>query len=707
MGTSDTAGHPGPAADIIPMHTPAWSRPFRAWSPVAAGSVLVVLACSLLPRAQAQQSPPIGVNLNNLWQVGTLTQEYAVIDRAYQAGARLARLSLGDTASEVTASESHMAHCASIGMDVSLTLTLGNASFYPTGTQKVSTVNYGASYRLSDLDVNLFDTWVQGMLHDLNTAGVVPRYIELGNEIGWIDFNGDLPEVTGGKQFDSTTSWSDSQYVTIRTGLDKYGQALARLRTDCANEFGAGKVRISVAGLNYWSDTLPQGIKDNNGSAMKPDLLLQLLQGTNPNQSGATNYLADADEIALHPQPSTDDTLSDFAALQAIDTDLEDKVGKIQSALPSNSLMPLRFSEWFLRSTDFRDVTDPEWERLRRHHMILKSMARMTDVNWEGSTYYTFVWDTDNNNLYDLASDTVLRSADVLQETPYNELRNGTFDGNLAYWTVSAGTANIYTNTTLGNTCGLTPSAATEVYQDYTYVQAGDMLQLKCQARLANSADTASLTAWVQDASGTTLLTQSFTISGTSYEPYSTAAFVAPTGAARVRVRMYRPAGSGNCYFDSIQLLVHPNLLLNNDYSDGLNHWSSDNSGASVVTGFGSWNQNVVRVQSTTSGGQTSGDVYQTVSSLVAGKNYRLVGWARATDVSGSASPAFVVKFRSGSSVLATTTVPITSTNYQFYMSGSLAAPSGTDNVVVYLSQGNTTGLIYARDLALYPYTQP
>jgi hypothetical protein len=87
-----------------------------------------------------------------------------------------------------------------------------------------------AAYPLSQSDPALFTSWFTPILAQLESSGVVPAGLELGNEINWAPFNGDFPVPGEGNVFGDADLHSNSEAEVIAAGFRAYMLSLQALR---------------------------------------------------------------------------------------------------------------------------------------------------------------------------------------------------------------------------------------------------------------------------------------------------------------------------------------------------------------------------------------------------------------------------------------------------------------------------------------------
>lgn len=84
-------------------------------------------------------------------------------------------------------------------------------------------------HRLSDLDPAAVEAHVAGLLDRMQKAGVSLAGIEIGNEMNWSGYNGDLPVMDKGVVVADLAALPAAEADAFRAGVDRYAQALGRV----------------------------------------------------------------------------------------------------------------------------------------------------------------------------------------------------------------------------------------------------------------------------------------------------------------------------------------------------------------------------------------------------------------------------------------------------------------------------------------------
>ncbi len=252
--------------------------------------------------AQSEKYPfPIGIHRPNLSWAGTLEKELEIIEKMRIMGAGSVRLNPNPRAEADFIQ--HVLHANRLGFKVNFEFSLAFPEFYPQNVERrIKKKHWDPRYPLSEIKPVNVQVWAAKIFKELKAKGAVIEVVEVGNEFNWIDFNGDIPEVAGGKYYDYDSDWDDPDYVKIRKGLELYGQVLKIIRKEVEMTWGKGEVKVISGGI-VRQMSLGNWFKNHDATILAPQVCLDILQGTHPKQIKATNYLKYADGIGIHMYP--------------------------------------------------------------------------------------------------------------------------------------------------------------------------------------------------------------------------------------------------------------------------------------------------------------------------------------------------------------------------------------------------------------------
>ncbi|WP_129663923.1 hypothetical protein [Phytoactinopolyspora endophytica] len=327
-------------------------------------------------------------------------------------------------------------------LDVTLVIGLGgNEFYYPDGTAKAVRTNFADVFRISDLNPALFETALRGYLTELESAGCAISALIIGNELNWIGFNGDLPEFdpTQGKIYrnddpattgvNEETEWSDPAYEQIRVGIDKWGQAISRASQVADEVFGQNVVKVVTGGFA----DIPHGHVENKGASyLDPELFLQLLQGTHPNQSGSPDYIANADLIGTHVYPYRPYDLDLGTGYSTIRDHIVDVMDPVVDKIGTPKAFWI--DEFGFRNKhdvdgdgDAEIVTETQRLQLFRWFMLALHDQEFEGIDWRNVYVYNFVQNealsiyecVTPTDEYQCETGTLLRSGEIFRDHPY------------------------------------------------------------------------------------------------------------------------------------------------------------------------------------------------------------------------------------------------------------------------------------------------
>jgi hypothetical protein len=217
------------------------------------------LAVPLCPIPGQSDGVGRGVNRTNLaWERNWQT----ILNRMDENGVMSVRLTLTqplERSGEI-ATEAHRR-----GMRVLMNVPLSLRDYYNPaveprpGNDKIRSIR-----RLSDLDIVRYAGTLQRFLEDLDRRGGLLDALEVGNEINWADFNGDLPVGLAGGIFDESTLARLPERMRVLEGFRKYKEALETSRQILQSSRAGRSALLIAAGLyapGPW-------VKQSQGSAL-------------------------------------------------------------------------------------------------------------------------------------------------------------------------------------------------------------------------------------------------------------------------------------------------------------------------------------------------------------------------------------------------------------------------------------------------------
>ncbi len=343
----------------------------------------------------AQTIPfPLGLHRPNLSWVtddnasGSNADEWkAIVDNMAATGATCVRLNPNPHYGGQAISVAHLQYANSKGLKVLIAIPINFPDFYPICTKKYPTGTFGEKYRLREIDPIKVRAWFSSYLAKVKAANIDIDAIEFGNELNWMDFNNDVDAYPGGRLYDYNTTWNDPQYVKIRAGIQQYGECIKGMYEEIGVQYPTARPKLISQGLvmqrqlNSWHTS-------RDAAIVLSDMWIKLLQGTHPNQTGATNYLNYLDGIGIHLYPLASTPAAD------VDDEIEALVGPINTII-QNTTKKLYVTEFGYPSLS---PTPDEHARYLNHKSFIDAAASLSSSYPWGSFYlYTFDGDANNN----------------------------------------------------------------------------------------------------------------------------------------------------------------------------------------------------------------------------------------------------------------------------------------------------------------------
>jgi hypothetical protein len=332
----------------------AWSAALRF---AALGWLLLMVA-----GGPAGAEPALGVNRTNLaWEQGWR----AILDDLRRHEVKAVRLTLVEPWQR-TAETIEQANRQ--GLDVLLNIPLSLASFYPPGElRRPGNGRLREIHRLSRLDMGRYEPFLARFLDELERRNVRLAGIEIGNEINWADFNGDLPLLTPGRIF-STADEVSAAAPDVLLGFAVYGRVVAATRRQISGRPTLAAVPLISAGF---IDGRSPFVIQSGGTALSLRLTAQLLR-----DSGAMEQI---DGLAVHVYPRVG---RDHRAAREV---IADAVG-FADRFCAEMTKPCHLTEWgFARPPGCG--TDPA--RARLFEEFVDEVRRSATIR----SAYLFAWD--------------------------------------------------------------------------------------------------------------------------------------------------------------------------------------------------------------------------------------------------------------------------------------------------------------------------
>ncbi|MFO1189300.1 MAG: hypothetical protein U1E97_06855 [Alphaproteobacteria bacterium] len=332
------------------------------WAADPGGDALATPACTIAGRSDGVER---GVNRTNLaWEL----HWKATIDQMAAHGVTAVRLTLTQP---IERSAEIAAYAGLKNLRVLMNVPLSLSSFYePSVVPRQGQARIRAVRRLSDLDISRYQGVLGEFLQNLDQRGGRLVALEVGNEINWADFNGDLPVGPRGQILDEDALRQTADHARVIEGLRKYGIALDVSRA-LLRASDAGKAALVIAAGLYapspW--TLESG-----GAALTLRATKALFD-----RLGITRA---ADALAVHVYPANEASFPQMVAALQSATEICGDRGQGK---------PCFITEWgFANSSPLAARDDSvRLARFRTFERALACIDRAQDIR----AAYLFSWD--------------------------------------------------------------------------------------------------------------------------------------------------------------------------------------------------------------------------------------------------------------------------------------------------------------------------
>lgn len=290
-------------------------------------------------------------------------------------GIRLVRLSLTPPIA-ASLDAVHVAH--SLGIAVLLEIPLGYPHFYPgTARKRPGFGRVWDMFPLSDVDPEMARTIIRASLAHLDQAGITLAGIELGNEINWAGYNGDLHVYPNGGGPTARSGAGLARRASFEAGLSRYVDLAQVIKEEIVATRYNRHAPLVSAGLA----TMPHRFADSMGAEyVAPDEVVAMLRAR-----GIDRHV-DAYGIHFYVDPRGDKRLDDVRAALALCRSPAD--GK-----------PCWVTEWGIANASTACPLD-DTERARavsdvrkilNATMAAESLAAALYFEWDGPSPYS-VW---------------------------------------------------------------------------------------------------------------------------------------------------------------------------------------------------------------------------------------------------------------------------------------------------------------------------
>ena len=227
------------------------------------------LSLGISARASGAEVPSIAVGIataNIAWEEPATVK--ATFNAIHAAGFGIVRIGLKEPlprsyAALITAKEA--------GLKIVLTMPLIDGAVAEIGAApRPREGRFFPAYGLSQIDLGRFDARLAALL-DFAVDQRIPLIgLELGNELNWSGYNGDLPLTKGGQIIDADSDWPTDVADRFAAGLARYRAVLERSEAAIAKRPTLADVKLVSAGL---ADINAAFIRQSGTTYVAPDLV--------------------------------------------------------------------------------------------------------------------------------------------------------------------------------------------------------------------------------------------------------------------------------------------------------------------------------------------------------------------------------------------------------------------------------------------------
>jgi hypothetical protein len=226
----------------------------------------------------------VGINRTNLaWEPAEVRK--STMEAMRRAGIRVVRLSWREPEQSML---DVLDHAAAHDMAVLIEIPIGERVVREEAEPRPGNDRLGRRYRLSDLDIERFRSLLEEIAAAVAERSLRLVALQVGNEINWADFNGDLPLLEPGQGFAEVEALPAPHRQAFERGLKLYARALRTLQLFRDETPALAGVPILTAGLAEITEAVPA----SGGSMVGRRATLQRLE--------AGGGLAAVDGIGLH-----------------------------------------------------------------------------------------------------------------------------------------------------------------------------------------------------------------------------------------------------------------------------------------------------------------------------------------------------------------------------------------------------------------------
>jgi hypothetical protein len=226
----------------------------------------------------------VGINRTNLaWETAEVRK--STMEAMRSAGIRVIRLSWREPEQSML---EVLDHAAAHDMAVLIEIPIAKRVVREGAEPRAGNNRLGRRYRLSDLDLDRFQSLLEEIATAVDERPLRLVALQVGNEINWADFNGDLPLLEPGRGYQQIDALPAPHREAFERGLQLYSRALRKLQIFRDRTPALAGVPILTAGLTE----ITEFVAASGGTMIGRAATLQGLE--------ARGGLAAVDGVALH-----------------------------------------------------------------------------------------------------------------------------------------------------------------------------------------------------------------------------------------------------------------------------------------------------------------------------------------------------------------------------------------------------------------------
>ncbi|WP_374367359.1 hypothetical protein [Dongia sp.] len=136
------------------------------------------------------------------------------------------------------------------GLEVLVTIPLIDGAVSAKGAEpRPRDRHFFPAYGLSQIDLARYDARLRQLLDRIADKDLPVIGLEIGNELNWSGYNGDLPVRPGGAFIADAAAWPVDERAAFEAGIDKYAAVIERTRAALQENPRFGNIKLVSAGL--------------------------------------------------------------------------------------------------------------------------------------------------------------------------------------------------------------------------------------------------------------------------------------------------------------------------------------------------------------------------------------------------------------------------------------------------------------------------